>query len=410
MIYMQKSINNCRVLFLVQQYMPNPKSCELCVMRVQEALLNLGIKSDVLEVVGDKGLIQRTMYGEVHSIGSAKPILNTTRRNIFNKIIYKASVIFTWPITMKKKSRKELKKYIDFLDSKYTYAAIIGVTLPVDAPIVGAEYDKFILYELDAVANNPEYKRGVKKLYKFRLSNIEKYLYNHAKLIIHMKYNERYLERYKNISTVTSKSVYADIPNLVKSVFIGSESSYGEKVLFAYFGGLVKDYRNPEYLIAVVNEINKQMPIECDFFSRGNCEDILEKAHNNAPDVIKKKGYVDKEKVLEIQNKADVLVSIGNRLTGTDYSLPSKIIDYIATGKPILHISGGSNDSAISYLERYDLACIIDPNDVLDENVRKVITFVKKNKGRVIPFDKIFKEFYHNSPDYTARIIKDFIQ
>ena len=111
----------------------------------------------------------------------------------------------------------------------------------------------------------------------------------------------------------------------------------------------------------------------------------------------------------EKQEEVDVLVSIGNHLRGTDYSLPSKIIEYIALGKPILHIYGGSNDSVIEYLDKYALGCVIYPEEGIEKNVEKLELFIKHNKGNRIPFEQVKQKFYHNSPDYTAEIIKAFL-
>lgn len=399
-----------KVLFLVHQYEPNPKPCEVCIMRVQESLLKLGVKSDVLEYNGPEGLVKKTACGNVYSTGAAKPRVDTTKKNIVLDYLKKIPILFRWPYLFNKAKRAIYKSQVDFLISKNHYSAIIGATLPVDTATVAAEYDHFIHYELDAVANNPEYKRGIKKLYRGKLNRIERYLYEKAELIIHMEFNRRYLAKYDG-SKYHEKFVFSDIPNLVEPQNLGKKSSHYNdgRIKFAYFGALVRDYRNPGYLIKVLNELDKVLPVQCEFFSRGNCEDILAEAANSSPNVFLQRGYVDQRTVAEKQAEADVLVSIGNQLTGTDYSLPSKIIEYIAMGKPILHTYGGSNDSVIGYLDKYELGCVIYPEDDLKETVNKICDFIGSTKGKRIPFEQVKQIFYHNSPDFTAEIIKEFI-
>lgn len=400
-----------KVLFLVHQYEPQPKVCELCVMRVQNSLKKIGVKSDVLEFAGTAGLLKNTECGDVYSIGASKPRVDTTQKNIIWEYIKKIPITFRWPYLYNNNIRKSYKHYIDALNKINKYDAIIGVTLPVDTAIIASEYDNFIHYELDSVANNPEYKRGIKKLYKKRLERIEKYLYETAQLIIHMEYNKKYLEKYK-LSSFANKFVYSDIPNLVQANRCEENKCIDKgkfKVRMAYFGALVKDYRSPEYLIQVLTELNNRMPVECEFFSRGNCEEILTIAADRNPDIIYQRGYVDQDTVKREQNKTEFLISIGNRLSGNDYSLPSKIIEYFALGKPIIHVHGGKNDSAIPYLEKYGLACVINPEDDLDSNVHEIIRFINDARGKLVSFEKVEKIFYHNSPDYTAEVIKDFI-
>ena len=152
-----------------------------------------------------------------------------------------------------------------------------------------------------------------------------------------------------------------------------------------------------------------KLDIICDFYSRGNCEDILTEAEKRTNGIINAKGYVTQAEVVRIQNKTDFLLSIGNKLTGEDKSLPSKILEYIAIGKPIIHVYGGKNDSAVKYLERYGLACIINSDDEMDFNVNKLIRFITENKGKCVPFDKVMALFPENTPDYTAEIIERFL-
>lgn len=407
MIYNQ---SDRKVIFLVHQYEPQPKVCELCVMRVQESLLNIGIRSDVLEYSGARGLVKTTAYGDVYSIGAAKPRVDTTKKNIIKEYFKKIPMLFRWPYLFKRKIRDDYKLFLDDLNKKNNYQAVIGVTLPVDTAMIAYEYDNFIHYELDSVANNPEYKRGIKKLYRAKLNRIERRLYDKAKIIIHMEYNRKYLEKYAK-QKICQKFVFSDIPNLIESQIVidGNDTQITNKIKLAYFGALVRDYRNPSYLIQVLFELNKRSPLQCEFFSRGNCEDILSDAAKSNPDVIIQRGYVDQKTVVKKQKEADILVSIGNHLTGTDYSLPSKIIEYIALGKPIIHIYGGANDSVIDYLGKYELGCVIYPEDRMEDNIEKLGLFIKKSKGKLIPFEQVRKKFYHNSPDYTAEIIKAFL-
>ena len=110
------------------------------------------------------------------------------------------------------------------------------------------------------------------------------------------------------------------------------------------------------------------------------------------------------------KSESDLLLSISNKLTGKDRSLPSKVFEYIATGKPIIHIHGGENDSAIEYLEKYELSCIINPSNNIIENANTLVDFIEKNKRKRLDFDLIKNLFNDNTPEYTADIIKTFIQ
>lgn len=196
----------------------------------------------------------------------------------------------------------------------------------------------------------------------------------------------------------------ADIPLLVKG-HVTTKNKEGGKVRFVYTGALVEDYRSPGYLIRLVNELSKHIDVCCDFYSRGNCENILRQAEKDNPKAICSKGYIEQEKIEDVMSDADFLISIGNHLSGFDTALPSKVINYIATGKPIIHIDGGDNDMAKIYLEKYGLVCIVNPKEMLEVNVRNILDFIRDNIGKQLNFEGVKEKFPQNCPEYSAQCI-----
>lgn len=397
-----------RVLFLTRQYAPIPKVCEICVKRVRESLYTKGIFSDVLQFTGEDGVSEETEYGKVYSIGAGEGITNTTVTSKLAHLFKKASVAYRWPLFFPYQMNKRFRKRIAELEKENNYDAIIGVSLPADTVIAGVGLDNFVIYELDAITNNPQNNGRIKSLYRNRLMKMERKAFDSASLIIHMECNRQFFEKGK-YDSYKSKSVYSDIPNLV--VFPQKEiRKETDKILLAYFGTLTRDVRNPKYLIRLLEAIKDRANMTCEFYSRGNCEDIIEDAEKKNPGVFYQKGYVTPEEVVRIQNETDFLLSIGNNLTGEDRSLPSKILEYIAIGKPIIHVYGGANDSAVKYLEKYGLACIVYPEKDLNSNTEAVLRFITENRGKRVAFDKVKEMFPENTPDYTASIIEDYIR
>ncbi|WP_028235570.1 hypothetical protein [Pseudobutyrivibrio sp. MD2005] len=397
-----------KLLFLVRQYAPVPKVCEICVKRVRDSLLALGIKSDVLQYTGEEGVVESNECGTVYSIGAGEGLLNTTIENRLIHFFNKASVAYRWPRYFKYELNSKYRKKIIELDLINNYDAVIAVALPVDTIISSIGLKKLVFYELDSISNNPQNNGFIKQLLRYRVNRIEKKAFDAADLIIHMECNRSYYKK-KRYAKYEEKSCYSDIPNLVP--FPHSEkNNSGEKIICSYFGTLLKDIRNPEYLLKILNSVGQHIDIVGEFYSRGNCEDILRHEEKTSNGLIKAMGYVTPEEVVQQQNKADILLSIGNKLSGEDRSLPSKILEYISIGKPIIHVSGGNNDSAISYLKKYGLVCIIYPEDDLELNVNRVVDFICSSKEKRIGFDTIKEMFESNSPDYTANIISTYLK
>lgn len=404
-----------RVLFVVKEYLPKPTPPGICVMNVQKALLDRGVHSDVLMAGDEEGLYVTNEIGDVYSI-KAKISFEKKKEGIFSYLKVHLPMLFTWPVPSKRRV-DDYRKVIAKLDGEKHYDAVIGTMFPADVCVACSAFDHFFLYELDSLVNNPMYKDGIKRYLSHRLLILERKLFNRAELIIHLNHNKKFYgkDEYK---AYLDKSVYTDIPNLVEKdnpnrSKIEQDTVIDEiaddQLLVVYSGHLSKAYRPPFELIELIKLISKEFDIKCLFFSRGDCEDAIREAETKTNGIIKRMGYVSREILDRYVQRADFLLDIGNRLSGEDYSLPSKVIDYMATGKPIIHING-INDSAIDYLEKYDLAVNLQVEKPMAEIVQEVTEFIKFAKGKKVPFEKVAEIFPKNTPEYTADLIIQHIK
>ena len=72
---------------------------------------------------------------------------------------------------------------------------------------------------------------------------------------------------------------------------------------------------------------------------------------------------------------SDILVNIGN---ATKYQLPSKLVEYVSTGKPILNITSILDDSSDAFLSSYPMAktvCLGKDDDVASK-VEETVLFL----------------------------------
>lgn len=140
------------------------------------------------------------------------------------------------------------------------------------------------------------------------------------------------------------------------------------KKLF-YFGSLYDNIRNPLFLLNLIKEHNTIFPehaVSIYFFGRHHdCIPVFNNFENALGNWIFLKGQVDRALVKPLMSEADILVNIGNRTT---YQLPSKIIEYISTGKPVLNISSVKLDSSEQALTDYPLSLTIKESERIDSN------------------------------------------
>jgi hypothetical protein len=135
----------------------------------------------------------------------------------------------------------------------------------------------------------------------------------------------------------------------------------------------------------------------------GNCGRILNRYQSNYPNNIINHGYIESDTALEKIVQGDILLSIGN----TDISLiPSKIYEYMSTGKPIIHFYTDESDRLIRMLDTYGLAICIEQNVHLNKiELVDLLSSIREIKGRIRNFHEVEEDFQTATPHYVAECI-----
>lgn len=97
--------------------------------------------------------------------------------------------------------------------------------------------------------------------------------------------------------------------------------------------------------------------------------------------------------------KSDMLLIIGNMV---DNQTPSKVVEYISYGKPIIYIQSIDNDSALKKYSIYPLLCVIPFDTSINEAVNMIQDFVKKHRESRMDYKSIARLFYNDTLEYVA--------
>lgn len=389
-----------KFLFVCGNYHPMPYANGICVLRLQEALKAKGIDSDVVcssEETGKK----MSDFGNIYF--AKKPIIK-------NKILRRIVRFCIWPI-VDLRIVDSYKNAIKTAIGENDYLCVIGVLRPIEGTIACASCGEFLIYECDSISNNGDNLYGIKRLLKHRVLLIERYLYNKAGHIFHLDCHRNYYSSKNKYKRYSNKSSYVDIPHFYSpenAAQMGSVSSH-DGINITYLGSLSPKRNPPDYSINLLKEVEKLIPISCSFYSRG-CEESLNNAQQYNSGVFHSMGYVPQEALVNVKNLTDCFLSIGFNYTGTVTSIPSKIFEYMSTGKPIIHVSGGNNDTAIPYLQKYGNALIVDPKESMNENAALVEKFLKEYADKRIELEDLRKRFPMNTPEYTINLLLDYIE
>jgi hypothetical protein len=144
-----------------------------------------------------------------------------------------------------------------------------------------------------------------------------------------------------------------------------------------YSGTLYPGLREPDYLFRLVGALaERNIDCELHLFGQINgCESAISGVPEHLRQRIVDHGIVTRPELMFELANASVLINIGNR---THYQLPSKLVEYLAAGRPILNLYQGTSDSSALLLAEHPAALSIstDGGQPDDATVTRVAAFV----------------------------------
>jgi hypothetical protein len=161
-----------------------------------------------------------------------------------------------------------------------------------------------------------------------------------------------------------------------------------------YVGTLYRTLRSPAPLLSLFENLIAALPdtcLELHFLGYMNdCADLFRPYEHWLGSRIFVHGVVSRERAQQTMEAAHILVNLGNR---SATQLPSKVIEYVAMGKPILNLVTIRDDNSIGILASYPAALTlhVDGAAMSEVEVQKIAKFVA------------------NPPEVMAKTIRDWL-
>ena len=139
-----------------------------------------------------------------------------------------------------------------------------------------------------------------------------------------------------------------------------------DKVKLCYIGGFYKTIREPTKFLQLLRILKGQDPAVSEllkvYFFGSTSDEMMDlfKGFSDINDMFKIMGGVPREDIPGIMHHCDILINIANT---TGYQLPSKSVDYMKSGKPIINICHTSQDSFKKFLASYPICFNIVMNE-----------------------------------------------
>ena len=173
-----------------------------------------------------------------------------------------------------------------------------------------------------------------------------------------------------------------------------------------FFGSMYREIRNPQPAVALFSAAGEG--IEARF--AGKIVDGTEEEFFPEGSSCRYLGELSGEALAKEYAETDVLVNIGNAV---DNQMPSKIFEYISTGKPIININKLPECPTLKYLAAYPLALCISEEEIREDLpgcAARVRKFCLENRGKRVSAGEIGRLYAANTYEAFTETLRDAIK
>lgn len=307
-------------------------------------------------------------------------------------------------IALKKPRRiAAAKKAIEALDRQYHFDAAVAVAAPYAGSFALAAADfggKKSSWQMDPYAANHSYSApGAFEREKELLAALDAVFIAPAMT--------QYYAPGAPLESYAAKAHVLDFPSLVSPPPAPHVQREGGRLRCVFVGSLYPTLRTPHYALELFCALNDPK-LELVFVGGGwenYPADLLEPYRKILSDRLIVTGPLPAARAAEEVARADVLLSLGN---GVDNQVPSKIFEYFAAGRPVLHLAKLENDPCRPYFDRWPLALTLLESEGTGPEVLARLSAFLAEKGRSrLPFEEAARLFESNTPQAAARCLEE---
>lgn len=394
-----------RYIFLTNQYLPRPGATGVCVHNLAKELVLRGEYVDVI-CYSDNSITDESVIAGVHihripipHCFDVSPTIIQSILSWFRKLLF----IRKYPL----RSGIVVKRYLRVLKhlvNNSERVVVISTYTPIEADYAVLKFIKknptvhSVFYSTDTLSN--EEGKGILPV-SFRQKKgreWESILFRSFDIVFIMECHECYYRKVFR-DKFDSKIRIANFPLLVRPALDFSKSPSSQTIRLVYAGSVLMRLRNPYCACSVLTELSNKLPIRVDFYGAGDAVNVVKFFEHKTDGLIKHHGMQDHDRVEKELFEADVLLSIGNN---NSPMMPSKIYEYMALGKPIVHFYSWDQDPCLVPLRIYKNSFLMKSDD--KSHIEDLSLFL--SNSYTIPFEEVEALFSSSTPSFTVEMIQ----
>ena len=174
------------------------------------------------------------------------------------------------------------------------------------------------------------------------------------------------------------------------------------KINLLFCGWLYSDIRSPRYFLDIVSRLDERF---CVYFMGNECDRLRERFDFSTRVQVVTFPQQPYQEALDAMAAADILINIGNSVP---VHMPSKTLEYVNSGKPMVNFYKFTDCPTLYYTKRYPLCLNLFEGDAdVDAAAEKFLRFCEEAVGRTADRAYIEKEYSDCTPGYIAQKILD---
>lgn len=308
---------------------------------------------------------------------------------------------------LRDRAKRRYVELVRSLDREREYDAIIAVYMPFDMceclidadrlpPVYMYQLDPWSLHELELPTSRA--KRLRQELKAFCAAG---HIFTTPVLL--RRYKEPPYDKYADKMTAVEFPNYSPKAALTERP---SAVSFDSGFINVLYCGVINDsYRDPK---AVLTSLMSICGGKIRVYMIGICQsETARRFADEYPDRVFVLPPVESSACEAAMARASILLNISNTLSN---QLPSKLIDYFSTGKPIVSVQKIADCPSLPYLEKYPLAFVYDESREPELLNAELESFIMENAGKTLDDSARGELFRECTPEYVANQIINVIE
>ena len=292
-----------------------------------------------------------------------------------------------------------VREKLNLIRKEYQYDVIVSSSEPYPAAAVAAdEKAKKILYLMDPPERIQD-KQGT----QYRDRSLNKVLQGQDLILTTPFIRDALLTH--GLDALRDRISTVGFPMIETHPNSCGSKNAGGRIRLLFCGWMCSQLRSPQYFLDIVSRLDERFEVT---FMGKECELLRERFPIETKATLITLPNQPYDVALQAMADADVLINIGNSVP---VHMPSKTLEYINTGKPMVNFYKFADCPTLYYSKRYPLALnLFEEEKDLDAAAARFVRFCEENIGKTVDHDWIETEFADCTPQYIAQKILDSLE